>query len=1635
MAKPDWRDAGAGSPDPSRQRPWQTTQSSGQDPNAQPSRRGVKRALAVILLVGITVALGALILLLRANRPACLILVGSGYENNLFLPHNAHGWHGGLRLLRDDGVSQPIGAAEGFLSRFLSLPAKMRRVETPIEFVAKEAWDDTWKKIAAAIDAGTEEENVVIYLSAHGYADEEAAYLLRNVPDVRSVESFNQSRIKFDEVLESLKKVDRKKKVLLILDVCHVESHWPIGMLQNDFAVRLEDKYSKDIKGTENLIVICSAGAGKRSWSSDDAQTSMFAQFVAQGLKEKGRSDRVTAADLFGFVEKKSNDWARNNRARLQNPLLIGNGADATELVRITDAQAPVEHADKDKKGDGDAGKGIDAKTATAELKKEWQTWRDLKRNHAPDVHAPHYWRLYQETLLRYEQLLRAGDPTGKAAPHKSSLGELAIEIRKARVLDKALDCAGNCFPMPAVLGYRPDKEASEQALRAYLDNLVKADADQRKKSLDPLVEGKLPYEKQYYQTRLSRMLLNAELGQAKIDRATLISNLAQVVADFGVHQLASEVHLVNMLSDAHPDLDSKTIRLALESHVQAQEIALSMPKEPEGGELYSEVIFQRFADRIVAADNVRRKGEDLLFGDPAKHSSAAEDQLLNMKGNARELYTQIRTESQQMRLALLLRDRIAADLPFLALGLANMPAVDNPAENEKEIRALQAKIEPLGLKLAELIDVLDRPGRPLPEAKWLEATQVEFDGLRDKFHKLGVRLADKKADDLPKNWHALDAVLSIPPTVDTPEAVELRIALLEQLRKTSIKLAGLEAPKANPDADEDRVALQRKLLRACLKSDEKQLRGPDKNVDERIRDLFLGLPDDIVKKSREKEDIATLLSGVDRCRIVPGGLADQVRDKKLNRLNPARDLRHVRMYHLLDWLAQRTVQDHWFEPGAAKEGRRGTYYLPAAQAFLTSAAGLVDPASKLRKECDEKKAALKEVRLKILDTPSRYWTTEREFKLTWNLGAPAGVPEGVPMTWLEVVGGSAKKEPWLPKSRDLVAPWPLNKPFPATFGIAKKDIGDSREVKVVFHALYRGQHEQIPLDIECPLPDVVVKHTPGSEKVAFATRMEKPIDFGAVTIVLDTSASMKEKVGDKKTRFEYAQDALKELLEKVPPGTPLSIIAFSGPGNADSTPEFFVDPCIWQRGMLDDVGSRLDNLPRNGREAKFSLNNNSPIASGIIMGMEKGIPEKFPGPKVVIVLSDGMDNCSFDKPANTAKNPQANNDAVRAALRKAKNVYKDIDVIVVCFIEENDKEYPSAEAQFKHLENFNDRSGFFPQNDAEKLAKAIEDAAFRPHVQMKKGAGIVRGFEAGRAVNYHNEQRVEWEPGVAAGDFRAAIMRSAGKEAELKMPPGHNLFAAVKRDPAGRGLYLERGILGEQPEVKNRRPAVQKQDWLVTLLANEKEGFSTRRTQHVIFEKTKFEKGTIAHSAPGFVWLEWGPPSQVRTTLKWGNDPVIPAPAFQISMDDWLSGRPELTSWFWPGDRESFLSTRDIVKRRTVKLGFYADDPNDPIESVEAEPGGIAIRLRYKSGEPIFAALEAPSPHIPTEQSFFYKAGRCTLVLQYASAPAELNLVLVNVRAFKEAAAKGDTRVDLAPDSDVPVPPIFREHIKAAIK
>jgi hypothetical protein len=441
---------------------------------------------------------------------------------------------------------------------------------------------------------------------------------------------------------------------------------------------------------------------------------------------------------------------------------------------------------------------------------------------------------------------------------------------------------------------------------------------------------------------------------------------------------------------------------------------------------------------------------------------------------------------------------------------------------------------------------------------------------------------------------------------------------------------------------------------------------------------------------------------------------------------------------------------------------------------------------------------------------------------------------------------------------------------------------------------------------------------------------------------------------------------------------------------------------------------------------------------------LDKGVPSPFYGPKAIVVLTDGMDNSSYDKDS------KANTRSVQKWLKKANEDYPDVDVVIVCFIDPDDVEFPVAKEQFEYVKNFTPKSGFFPQAKGGELGRTIEDI-LRPRVQLKLGDKTAPGFAGGRPVNFHSDSTLNWEPPIPADNYQGSILRTVSKKIDVKMPRGHDIFAVLKRS-AGR-LYLERGILAHQQEVIDVAGDNRKEEagWLATLLENHVSFQVRDLNQLICFEKAKLEDPPeLKQSHPGFVWMELAD-NKGQKPVVWGKEwsTSTPAAAYRLKVRGWPNEKPKVAAWFWPDIRDNFLDT-DKLKLKFRDNENVSDSAlvqratELPIESVIWEeqkeidlPSGekqrkdcIVVRFRYPKGQPIFVDMikDRLGPEVGAAHMYYLDAGKGTACFFGHARPTTVKLVLIDIEEFKKAAKS----VEFTPRSnDIKAPAIFVREIR----
>ena len=155
-----------------------------------------------------------------------------------------------------------------------------------------------------------------------------------------------------------------------------------------------------------------------------EAEARSSAEAFLDGAKSEIRLGRFRDG-YFPAERAQVKDWVEVNRDALQTPELLAGDEALAKSISLAAAQPALPPPENTPRAPN-----------LEELVPAWRDFQELSTQHrgpAPWVYSPHVWRIYQETLLRYEQLLRAGDPTHKVVELKKSLARWKDEIERAQ--------------------------------------------------------------------------------------------------------------------------------------------------------------------------------------------------------------------------------------------------------------------------------------------------------------------------------------------------------------------------------------------------------------------------------------------------------------------------------------------------------------------------------------------------------------------------------------------------------------------------------------------------------------------------------------------------------------------------------------------------------------------------------------------------------------------------------------------------------------------------------------------------------------------------------------------------------------------------------------------------------------------------------------------------------------------------------------------------------------------------------------------------------------------------------------------------------------------------------------------------
>ncbi len=1645
MPKRSWRDNPPSGATPKRgRRAWQKEQ--GREAAGPWLTKKTKAILAGGAFVVVAAILLAVAFWPKPIKPFRLVLLGAGYETNLAVPANAYGQRGLNELAAWAGEYNDHWASH----KDQGIDIRQQTLAGDPDAVLDEALKDC------------KSPTVLVYLAVHaGKGEREGPYLL---PDDYSPRTPGL-RYRFSKVLDALVKLPDKKK-LLVLDVTGISSDWSLGLFFNDFARELETLVQQ--RRIPNLVVLSASGPNQRSWVAEEAGRTVFAHYVLEGLKGAAQTNgQITAGGLARYVMPRVERWVLHNRNASQKPVLIDPDAlaDSMELVRAesnysgSDPQLP------------------DKITVPESLVDAWTRREELEQAVPhPSVYTPHWWREYLDRLLRYEELLRAGDEKS-ARLLEPKLDDLHKRIKAAQRLEYS--CLANSLPMPVALGLTLPAEKT-QRLQNMVEDLweKRAPADEYRRVLSDLQKTAAdPREKQLIRVRFAGLLLEkAQKSEESFNRVCLWDRdlnkrgpLYQI--DDVQDPRPAEAHFALTLRRDLPSGNAPAwdlLKQALAVRLQAEQAALglsldSLSTSPFAA--FSEQVLPWIRAHVDAGDATRCPGEDRLFGAATEANQA--DKALK---DAEAQYKAAQDKAIQVREALHWRDRALAELPYYSHWLAGLDL----GPQEEEIHAS------LWDNLHKLCALLEKPDFE-KVGELVQPTADVRKGLRD-LRVTFTSNCKKEWRDEQKSWHEINNLLTVPFI-----AANLRKGLLTRLHEISKQLNN-KAPANNPGGANP-AEMEQQARAAALQQASLAVALVGRKEDPDARDMGEAL-----RRAKTESWQPLLLAAGDRFANAFQRLADEAATNAekgrtaalqeagplLNRstqnarrldgaavaawlkltADPVGELRELQMHNLLTWQAQRTYHDY-----RASEDPRKPYYRLAGALYLADAKQVIaGPGIELTPE--QRSARLQQVsaletKLNAPDAFAVRWldgknfrsdkqlwhvTDEERYVRVYDVAAPAEAPDGLIALWPEKVKGLRRKDSDL--ARRLV---PLH--AQAGEGAVRYELerepGIDGDVTEQVAGYFRGRHFELSTPVRLHGRPNIVAYNPVQPSFAYIAVQSRPEDFAKfaainseLVIVFDYSGSMEPENGPKPSRKTRAIRALRACLNTLPQGVQVTLLTFSQAQNGGGIRVQW-PKAPWAPDQLDEKIKQLERLTPYGR---------TPLVEATAEA-RKYFTAGFNGAKTIVVLTDGGDNEFYRKAERRAQG-----DTMARFLR---DTFKDTGILVnVIGFELKELTDKDEIAGYKEYKDAIEALGgkVQPVDKSEDLARELERfiMQFRfwiepenPNVQLDEQT------EGGNRISRMGEN-LSWIEVPAPGGYWVRLQANRkyrnAMEQRVSIERGDKLVLNLIWK-GEREFQLQRDLYAEREKAKNNVNvlALRKlgSDWRLGVLENYHIGRNRTALQLLVTTEKEMppvpSNVSLRQIRPAFVWFNLAPNAGRTgplTGLRFMPLTDYPAPAWDLKVEDWMADQKTiLDAWVREDKLASarrlrrdidFKSLSDLtafdVQANTAELGqpvpVRVESVKQERRRVEVRPDVwvndvdcLVVRLSYPiAGQPFYVQLPEEFGVLGSEHRFYTEAGKYTGIfwtIREDQAKTLPYLDLISVAAAQEKAFHVD-KLDL---------------------
>jgi hypothetical protein len=1553
-----------------------------------------------------------LLLWLQPPPPACLVLLGAGYEDNLDLPHNVPG----RRALEQ--FAQLAGNSAAW-SVVFPRAGRLRLQGGIQEF----RLDTDWPTAVAACA----EPTLVVFMAVHGGADPMGPYLLpaEARPDPKY-------RIRLEGLFDRLAALPAAKNKVLILDSTRLDEHWPLGMLQNDFAralLALEPR----IAAIPNLVVFVSSAADQVSWDRGAGDTTVFSHYFLQGLAGAAPptgGQRLTAWDLHAYVRDRVQHWVRTYRKAEQTPLLLPRATGEQRARAIPMAFrlcAPSVASLSD---------------PLPTVQALWQRVENLKRQSpAALLRTPRLWKRLELLAIRHEQLMLAGDRLAVDGI-RDLARETEEEIRRRQNLP--LTAGEATLAMPALAGEMdldlPDRydpferlwqapPADRLALWAKLQN----------------AEGTGSRD----QARLRRRIFESLVRRAADDPRQNLSPAADLA--IFVHEacggiLPAEAHFLVMLDRDLPrplvEQNASLVCRALRIRLQAERAALCL--QP-GSIPYVEHTQAWVSEAVTTADADRRLGEDLLFATEADDLARAARYL----NQAEQRYRQAAADAAVVRSAFEQRDLALYELTWYARWAAESRDF-LPQDVSDAIAAVWQQTHDLGQVLRSA------PSRVrLPEVKRLaENIRSGMERLRVRFEERVRAAAAADPDDL---YAALEVA-----TLPLPLRTEL---LRHRISSERRAMDGLQIPSAAQnvraaDPNAPRIRARRRGLMALAALGDHWFdasAGPERESFAEVRHRIqtfaveeqwwqsLGKAgDEIGERWRSlASEPARLLEKARRERSLDQihltlWEADQLVRRALTadgEALPSGTLRTLLVCQTLLFQARRIAGDHWADERAGI----APYYQTTAQALLRDARlgaeresfslpGIADVESRLRESAA----------LELLATRRVPLTAGERARLTVSLAAPPGTSLcGFPMVWSEMppatLGADALQLTGFSPGRRTAMAIGLDPPAVPLRVEMSSPLLESLEAAppaqpaplatgVSWFALHRGfRLEQRTEAVLYPCADAVQRWLAPPPGAAVAVAAEKYLlrrvsrARGALAVVLDCSGSMGPAAGQppsEPSRFQLVTRALRALLADTPPGTMLSLWIFGQAVGEERTVEpvertitRLQDPVVW-------TGEEKQTRELLERVERITPWNQSPVLRAMLEASQDLL--RADGSRTLFVFTDGIDN-RFTKDAELNPKCESVADTLRNRFRGTGIGVHVVGFQVAC------GEEAEAHRQFDVVAEFDPPGSFSTVGHIDELMASVYRLGtsvvqyglacrdFVPSNSTQSPVAATIGSPDDERLPVAgtvgpDDEELRWMPLATGGRtrvYQVEILPSRYVAGTMSLAPGDVL--SLRLVPRASEFGLERLPFVRRNELPSGR-AQPRGGWLAAVPQYDavNNGLRLLATLEEQPSGEEYAAGGVRLRRPADVWMQVDTASGQAVAARWTPAVGYPAPAWRLDVPAWPvdAGKAPLAAslrvW-WLADRpaEHQLSLRkpdDFDAPENLARTAPMEGGNVTIESVQVEPhqveaaGGdskaalrwcVAVRVAHPVDRPVRASFDGLERLAGEEHRYYRGAGK----------------------------------------------------------